>query len=92
MHPAKRSFVFVERNVALDPFWTEAVGRGFPLTPASGEESTFVLQPLSLNDERTLQSGLNEPHRVSGKQLAVSSQPLTENDCATVKGLGVPAD
>ena len=51
----------------------EAVSRGFPLAPAPGEESAFVLQPLRLDNKRAFQFGLNESHNdVSCKQLARS--------------------
>jgi hypothetical protein len=41
----------------------QAVGRSLSLAPASGKKTAFVFQPLSLNDERTVQSSLNEPHK-----------------------------
>ena len=60
MHSTERAFFLIERNVALHPLRTQPISRGFPLAPAPGEKTAFVFQPLSLNDERTLQFGLNE--------------------------------
>ena len=74
MHSTERGFLLVERNVALHPSWMEAVSSGFPLAPAPGEESAFVLQPLRLDNKRAFQLGLDEPHE--SKQLAVSCEQL----------------
>ena len=63
MHPTKRGLVLVKRNIALDPFWMQAVSCGFSIAPAPGEESTFVFQPLRINNKRALQLGLSESHR-----------------------------
>ena len=49
---AEGALFLVERNVALNKSWVEAVGFEFTLTPGTSKKAPFILVPVQLNDER----------------------------------------
>ena len=54
VHPTEGALSLIERDVALHESRDQAVRSELSLTKCAGEESSIVLVPLQINEERTL--------------------------------------
>jgi hypothetical protein len=80
VHPAQSALSFVESNVPLSDDRLQPMFLELILTKGTAKETSGILFPVNINDERALQSGFGEDHSTIISWLLEEDQTLRLSD------------